>query len=80
MQSPQSIHMGGKGKLKPSIEQYSLDSDWVELIKEARKLGLTINEVQAFLASSAQNEVQSCLVSPPQMESIDNGLKCNAST
>ncbi|TKD70666.1 anti-repressor SinI family protein [Pseudalkalibacillus hwajinpoensis] len=26
-----------------------LDQDWVELIKEAKKLGLTIEEVYAFL-------------------------------
>lgn len=36
------------------MERNPLDSDWVEMIREARSLGLTIGEVQAYLGSFAQ--------------------------
>lgn len=31
-----------------------LDEDWIELIKEAKKLGLTVEEVHAFLQEESK--------------------------
>ncbi|MEH7380020.1 anti-repressor SinI family protein [Bacillus sp. JJ1533] len=33
----------------------NLDSEWIKLLFEAKKLGLTIDEVQAFLQGKVQS-------------------------
>ncbi|MFD2044974.1 anti-repressor SinI family protein [Ornithinibacillus salinisoli] len=37
------------------IENVKLDCEWVELMKEARSIGMTVEEVRLFLSEAQQN-------------------------
>ncbi|GGP14001.1 anti-repressor SinI family protein [Oceanobacillus neutriphilus] len=39
----------GGGVVKKKIENVVLDQEWITLIKEAKKLGLSLEEVRQFL-------------------------------
>lgn len=42
--------------MKKTPEMKNLDSDWIELLKQAKSLGLDIDEVREFLCQSTQKK------------------------
>ncbi|MFC0216478.1 anti-repressor SinI family protein [Paenibacillus chartarius] len=38
--------------LKSNAETGVLDADWIELIREARRMGLTVSEVRAYFKAT----------------------------
>ncbi|WP_173915580.1 anti-repressor SinI family protein [Halobacillus sp. Marseille-Q1614] len=38
--------------MKSCANQTVLDTDWIEMIKEAKEMGLTVEEVRIFLAKT----------------------------
>jgi antagonist of SinR len=45
-------------EVKENIE--GLDIEWMELIKEAKKLGIKKEEIREFLSKNALNQVNQC--------------------
>jgi DNA-binding transcriptional MerR regulator len=40
-----------------------LDQEWVELIEQAREIGLSLNEIRDFLLRTQQQDIELALVS-----------------
>lgn len=42
--------------METGIETVGIDPEWLELISQARQIGLSIDEVKAFINAPAENE------------------------
>lgn len=50
---PISFHRGGD-RLSVNQADMALDQDWVELITQAKKLGLSLEEIRLFLQDQSE--------------------------
>lgn len=48
---PRLIMIARRKKMNQQMERKKLDIEWVELMKEAKKMGLKVEDVRVYLAN-----------------------------